>query len=169
MTDLSSPTEVARQTALDKLALDTFADVALDDITRLAAGIFETPVAMVSIIDRNRQWFKSKVGLTETETPREVAFCAHAINEPNVVMVVEDASTDPRFADNPLVTGDMHIRFYAGAPLVTADGYAIGTVCVVDTKPRQVDAEKLESLRFLAQQVIATIEAKRHGAAAASA
>ena len=150
-----------RQQALDRLEIDAFRDTALDDIVRMAAETFEVPIALVSIVDGDRQWFKSRVGLTATETPREWAFCAHAIETPGQVMVVEDALEDPRFADNPLVTGGPKIRFYAGAPLVTGSGHAVGTVCVIDAKPRHVDVEKLESLRFMAQQVMTTLESRR--------
>ncbi|MEO8836872.1 MAG: GAF domain-containing protein [Caldimonas sp.] len=115
-------------------------------------------MALVSIVDGDRQWFKANVGVAAGETPREWAFCAHAIETPGDVMVVEDARADARFAANPLVTGDPHIRFYAGAPLVTKTGHAIGTVCVLDDRPRSFDPEKMEALRFLAQQVMTKLE-----------
>ncbi len=150
--------EPARQAALDRLAIDAFADTALDDITRTAADMFQAPIAFVSLIDGDRQRFKSAVGSGLSDTPREWAFCDHAIRRPGEVMVVEDATLDPRFADNPLVTGDPHLRFYAGAPLITSSGHAVGTVCVLDVKPRQAGTEQVEALRFLAQQVVSTLE-----------
>ena len=156
--------ERERQRALDRLGVDVFRDTALDDIVRMAAETFGVPTALVSIVDGDRQWFKSRVGMAATETPREWAFCAHAIESPDQVMVVEDARADPRFADNPLVTGDPRIRFYAGAPLVTGSGHAIGTVCVIDAQPRRVDPAQLESLRFMAQQVMTTLENRRRDA-----
>ena len=153
--------ERARQAEVDRLELQSFTDMALQDIARLAAGIFETPIALVSIIDQDRQWFKTRIGLDVDETPREWAFCAHAIEKPDQLLVVEDAALDPRFADNPLVTAAPSIRFYAGAPLVTGSGHAIGTVCVIDHKPKTPDPEALEQLRFLAQQVMVRLEQRR--------
>ncbi len=154
--------ETARQAALDRLSIDQFADTALDDIARTAADMFQAPIAFVSLVDGDRQRFKSAVGSDLSQTPRGWAFCDHAIRRAGEVMVVEDATLDPRFVDNPLVTGDPHVRFYAGAPLVTSSGHAIGTVCVLDVRPRQAPTEQLETLRFLAQQVVSTLE-KRGG------
>ncbi|WP_156374323.1 ATP-binding protein [Pseudorhodoferax sp. Leaf274] len=162
--------EHARQAALDRLAIDTLQEAAYDDITRLAAETCDAPIALISLVDRERQWFKSRVGLQATETPREYAFCAHAIQTPGEVFVVQDAALDPRFATNPLVTGDPCIRFYAGAPLVTSTGEALGTVCVIDRKPRSLEPTQLELLRFLAQQVVETLEKRerdRNGPATA--
>lgn len=152
--------EAARQAAVDRLAVD-FADTALDDITRTAADMFGAPVALVTILDGDTQRFASKVGTEISQTPREWAFCEHAIKQPDQVMLVEDMRLDPRFADNPLVTGEPYVRFYAGAPLVTSSGHAVGTVCVLDVEPRKIDPELLESLRFLAQQVMTTLERRR--------
>ena len=130
------PGESARLAALHDLGvLETAPDRELDIITRLAADRFDAAIALVSLVDSDRQWFKSRYGLDETETCRRHSFCSHAI-ESDAIMVVGDAATDPRFADNPLVTGAPHIRFYAGAPLVLANGHRIGTLCIVDPAPR---------------------------------
>jgi len=154
--------EARRVMALESLhVLDTAAEAAYDETTRLAAALFDAPMALVSLIDTDRQWFKSRVGLAATETPREHAFCAHAIASPDRVMVVDDAALDPRFAHNPLVTGDPNIRFYAGAPLVTSTGHAVGTLCVLDTRPRQHDPARMEALKLLARQVVERLEGKR--------
>ncbi len=143
------------------MILDTPEESAYNDIVQLAAGMSGAPIALISLIDENRQWFKAKVGLTVSETSREAAFCSTAIETPSEVMVVKDALQDPRFASNELVQGDPNIRFYAGAPLVTTSGKALGTVCIIDTKPREISSEQLEQLKFLASQVVSTLEARR--------
>ena len=154
--------EAARLAELDSLAvMDTEAEAAYDELTRLAAAYFKAPIALISLVDDKRQWFKSRVGLDAAETPRELAFCAHAIRNPDTVLVVPDAFEDARFAQNPLVTGDPNIRFYAGAPLVTSTGQPLGTLCVIDTEPREMDASQFETLQFLASQVIQRLEARR--------
>ncbi|CAO3401925.1 sensor domain-containing phosphodiesterase [Azospirillum sp. 11R-A] len=141
--------------------LDTPAEAAFDQITRLAAKLLKVPVALISLVDRDRQWFKSRVGLPVQETPREHAFCAHALDS-DALLVVGDARQDDRFADNPLVTGDPNIRFYAGAPLRTADGLALGTICVIDDQPRPaLTPEEEEALRDLSAMTMAHIEARR--------
>lgn len=159
--------ERARQSELDDFRIvDTLEEQAFDDLTRMAASVCGVPIALISLIDRDRQWFKSRVGLQATETPREFAFCEHAMNGPDTVMVVHDATRDERFATNPLVTGDPNIRFYAGAPLVSAGGHRLGTICVIDRVPRELDAQQLETLQFLSGQVMRRLEERRHALAA---
>ena len=153
--------EAERLAELKRLAiLDTSEEQAFDDITRMAASLCGTPIALITLIDDKRQWFKSRVGIQATETPREAAFCAHAIQTPDAPFVVRDATQDERFVANPLVTGDPNIRFYAGAPLVSRNGQALGTVCVIDRTPRDITPEQLEQLQFMAQQVIELMEAR---------
>ena len=153
--------EARRLEALERYKiLDTAPQEEFEDIVALAAQICGMPMALISLVDDKRQWFKARIGLDATETPREVAFCAHAI-QAHDVMVVNDATQDARFADNPLVTGDLHLRFYAGAPLETADGHALGTLCVLDHKPREITAAQQDALHKLAKQVIAQLELRR--------
>lgn len=140
--------------------LDTIAERAFDDLTALASAICETPIATISLIDKDRQWFKSAVGLTATETPREVSFCAHAIAG-SEIMQVRDATLDARFANNPFVTADPSIRFYAGAPLVTPERHAIGTLCVIDRVPRTLTPAQEQALEILSRQVVSMLEFRR--------
>jgi hypothetical protein len=141
--------------------LDTDPEASFDDLTRLAALICSTPIAVVSLVDQERQWFKSKTGLNISQTPREESFCAHAIMSPEV-LVVPDASQDPQFASNPHVIGELHIRFYAAAPLVAPNGHRLGALCVIDRVPRQASPEQLDSLRILSRQVMAQVELARN-------
>ena len=151
--------EKARQLALNRLqVLDTPEEQAYDDITRLAADVCGTPIALISLSDSHRQWFKSRMGLQAREMPRENSFCAHALQIPHSMMIVPDTSADERFVNHPLVTGGPKIRFYAGAPLLTGDGHMLGALCVVDTKPRKLEARQLEYLQFMAQQVMVMLE-----------
>jgi GAF domain-containing protein len=140
--------------------LDTAAEQTYDDITALAAYLCEVPIAMISLVDESRQWFKSRLGLNERETPRDVAFCAHAIlqSEP---LIVRDALKDSRFSDSALVTRSPHIRFYAGFPLTSPEGFALGTLCAIDRRPRQLSAEQKTAMQALARQVMALLELRR--------
>jgi anti-sigma regulatory factor (Ser/Thr protein kinase) len=140
--------------------LDTEPEQRFDDLALLASQICGTPMALISLIDGERQWFKARVGLAVTQTPRDVAFCARAIEQPGL-FIVPDALDDPRFRDNPFVRQEPHIRFYAGAPLVTADGFALGTLCVLDQKPRTITAAQKAALEALKRQVIAQLELRR--------
>jgi phosphoribosyl 1,2-cyclic phosphodiesterase/GAF domain-containing protein len=151
--------ETARLAALDELEiLDTAPEERYDRIARIASEAFEVPIALVSLVDRDRQWFKSCIGLDAKETPRDMAFCAHAILK-DEVLIVPDAFLDPRFADNPLVTGESHVRFYAGCPLKLPDGNVMGTLCLIDTRPRQLDDRKINLLRDLGK--LAELELSR--------
>ena len=138
--------------------LDTEAESEFDELTTLAAQICNVPVALVSLVDENRQWFKSKAGLEVDETSREVAFCAHSILKPNEIMEIPDARQDKRFANNPLVTEDPKIRFYAGAPLTTSSGYTLGTLCVLDYSPRTLSDSQKKALEILRLLVVRQIE-----------
>lgn len=154
--------ELARLATLRKYdVLDTPPEQAFDDAVKLASVICGTPIALVALIDESRQWFKARVGLDATETPRDMAFCAHAILDPENLLVVPDASLDPRFADNPLVTGTPDIRFYAGAPLISPSGHAMGTLCVIDSTPREIDADKRAALAAIARTVASQLELRR--------
>ena len=141
--------------------LDTIEEQSFDDLTKIAAAICGTPISLISLIDEKRQWFKSHHGLDATETPRELAYCAHAINDPERILEVTDAFEDERFHDNPLATGDPHVRFYAGAPLIDSNGYALGTLCVIDHVPRKLDPLQKDALQALSRQVISAIELRK--------
>lgn len=138
--------------------LDTLPEESFDDLTNLAAQICGSPMSLISLADQHRQWFKSKVGLEVTEVPREIAFCTYAIRQPEEVLVIPNTLEDERFSNNPLVTGDPNLRFYAGAPLVTPDGFALGTICVLDQTPRDLKPEQQKALQALSRQVIAQME-----------
>jgi two-component system cell cycle sensor histidine kinase/response regulator CckA len=148
--------------------LDTVPEEIFDDLTELAARICEAPIALISLIDEDRQWFKARVGITAPETSRDISFCAHAIRQ-NGLFVVPDASRDSRFAKNPLVLSGPKIRFYAGSPLITPDGYALGTLCVIDKVPRQLGADQQQALRLLSRLVMTQLELRRHSRELASA
>jgi diguanylate cyclase (GGDEF)-like protein len=140
--------------------LDTPPEESFDRITRLARMVLQTPIVLVSLIDRDRQWFKSRQGLAAAETPRNISFCTHAIQR-DVPMVVQDAREDPRFRDNPLVTGEPLIRFYLGVPLRTPDGHNIGTLCAIDRQPRQPSADQIAVLQDLARLVVDELELRQ--------
>jgi signal transduction histidine kinase len=141
--------------------LDSLSEKEYDQLTVIASQICGCTMSLISLIDENRQWFKSKVGLNVNETERKMAFCAHAINDPTHTLVVPDARLDERFHDNPLVTGDPHLSFYAGVPLVNQEGLALGTLCVLDTEPKTLNDSQLNALSALADQVIVLLELRR--------
>lgn len=154
--------DAARVSSLQKYAiLDSEPEQYFDDLTLLASYVCKTPIALISLIDENRQWFKSKVGISAQETRRDIAFCSVAIQQPDL-FVVPDALADDRFRNNPLVVSDPHIRFYAGMPLVNEDGYALGTLCVVDTAPRRLDPDQESALKALSRLVLAQLEFRRN-------
>lgn len=154
--------EKARLDALRSFdILDTLPEKDYDDLTQLAAEICHAPISLISLIDENRQWFKSKVGLEADETPLSLSFCRHALAKPSEVMIVPDTEADARFCDHPLVAGAPHIRFYAGAPLVSSEGFPLGTLCVVDKTPREFDEKQQKLLQILARQVMTQLELRR--------
>ena len=157
----SSSLEASRLAALHSYeVLDTLPEDPLDDLTKLAAHICGVPVALITLVDQNRQWFKSRFGLELTETPLDVSFCVHAMHNPGL-FIVPDATKDPRFSTNPLVVEDPRLRFYAGAPLISPEGAALGTLCVFDYRPRQLTGEQEEALRVLGRQVMILLETRR--------
>lgn len=156
------PSEEARLAELEDYAvLDTKPEQALDDITLLASEICETPIALISLIDKDRQWFKARVGVDVDETPRDLAFCAHAIWDPTEMMIVPDATQDARFSSNPLVMSEPSIRFYAGAPLLTQTGNALGTLCVIDRVPRQLTERQQRMMAALSRVVMEFLDLRR--------
>jgi two-component sensor histidine kinase len=163
---MQRPTEPANERArLEKLAeyqvLDTPPEAAFDDLVALVAHIIDVPIALVSLIDADRQWFKSHYGLAATETSRDVSFCGHVVAS-GQPLLVPDAHLDPRFVDNPLVTGETNVRFYAGAPLRTPDGFVLGTLCAIDHDPRDVTPQQQHLLSILARQVVTQLELRKH-------
>ena len=141
--------------------LDTLPERDYDDLTRLATRVLDAPIALISFVTRDRQWFKARCGTEVEGSPRDQSFCAWAILDPSEVMVVEDASTDPRFEDNGFVTNAPFIRFYAGAPMVNRAGRPLGTLCVLDVRPRALSEEDTEALRALARQATNLLELRR--------
>jgi signal transduction histidine kinase len=141
--------------------LDTLPEKEYDELTALASFICKTPISLISLIDDKRQWFKSKQGLSANETPKEFAFCAHAINRPEEVFIIPDSRKDERFFDNPLVTDAPYVIFYAGVPLISETGFPLGTLCVFDNTPRELDADQIKALKYLANQVTRLMEKRK--------
>jgi two-component system, NtrC family, sensor kinase len=158
MAAASPSTEAARLAALNRYAiLDSEPEQSFDDLVILAAHICQTPMAMLSLVDDHRQWFKSKLGVQVRETPREISICVHAIQQGDL-FVVPDTRQDARFRESPLVTGEPHVRFYAGAPLINEDGYALGTLCVMDREPRELDEAQKEAIQALGRLALRQME-----------
>lgn len=154
--------EAARLAALDRYAiLDTDPEESFDALVILASYVSKTPMAMLSLLDDHRQWFKSSVGVQVRETPLELSICVHAIKQQDL-FIVPDTLLDARFRENPLVLGEPHIRFYAGAPLINEDGYALGTLCVLDRQPRELDLEQRQALKSLRQLALRQMELRRN-------
>lgn len=153
--------EPERLAALDRYQIEVSREQAFDELVTLAALICGTPVAIISVVDHAQAWAKARIGAGATSVPRELSFCTHAIEQSDV-LIVRDAREDARFAGNPFVVGDPHIRFYAGAPLVTEDGHRLGALCVLDARPRQLAEYQLNSLRMLARQAMSQLELRRH-------
>jgi len=152
--------EASRQQTLDRYAiLGSLPEQELDDITELASFICDTPISLISLVDKDRQWFKSRVGLDAEQTHRSESFCAHILAN-NQTLIVQDTLEDERFAENPLVSGDPGIRFYAGAPLVAPNGHILGSLCVIDTKPRSLSARQVNALESLSRQVMTVFESR---------
>src|SRR5260370_17975013 len=161
MQPLLSNHEARRLEAVRQYSLvDLPPERAFDDLTALAARICEAPISLISLIDERGQWFKSKIGLSDNEIPRDLSFCAHTILQPDL-FIVPDAARDERFAGDPLVAGPSHIRFYAGAPLVPRDGLALGTLGIMDRVPRQLSPSQQEALSALSRQAMAQLEFHR--------
>ena len=155
------PDSVARIGVLSRYrVLDTAPEESFDDITRLAAHICDTPIALINFIDKSRQWFKSKLGFDLSESPLEYSICAQAFLQDDL-MVIPDLTMDERFAHYPVITEEPKIRFYAGVPLVTPEGYSVGTLCVMDRVPRDLSTEQKEALRVLSRHVITLLELRR--------
>src|SRR5262249_29093729 len=140
--------------------LDTDPEQAFDDLAFLAAHVCGAPIALITLVDADRQWFKSKVGLSLRETARNVSFCTHTVRETDVLLV-RDAQEDSRFAGSPLVRSDPHVRFYAGIPLITQDGHALGAMCVMDRVPRQLTPDQVSALAALSRLVLTQLELRR--------
>ena len=154
--------EQKRLRALSAYHLDGVFEMAeFDFLTKMASQICETHISLISIVFEKKQWFLSRYGIEQQETPREHSFCAHALHSPGEMMVVKDARKDPRFRDNPLVKGDPQIVFYAGIPLVSEEGFPFGTLCVIDNNPRELSDEQVDSLKSLAVQVMMLLELRR--------
>ncbi|MFZ9669790.1 MAG: EAL domain-containing protein, partial [Solirubrobacterales bacterium] len=159
---ISAEEEEARLAELRDLAiLDTESEPEFDDLVETASRIAGKPIALMTLLDEDRQWFKARKGIDATETPREVAFCNRAIENPSEPLIVGDARSDPRFSDNPLVTGDPHVAFYAGMPIVTSEGHALGTICVIDSEPGELSEDQVEALKGISRQAAALLELRR--------
>ncbi|PMD89765.1 histidine kinase, partial [Siphonobacter sp. BAB-5405] len=154
--------ESERLAALEEYKImDSLPEMAYDAITRLASEICGTPISLITLLDQSRQWFKSKQGIQNAEAPRELSFCSHAILTPDIPFIIADAREDERFHDNPFTTGNPNVIFYAGIPLVTPEGYPLGSLCVIDEKPKQLSEDQLQALKDLSYQVVMLLELRR--------